>query len=329
MSLLRIRDLTAYYFLGRKREKVLSDIELSIERRERIAVVGESGSGKTTLASIITRMEAENLEIASGEVLFEGRDLLKASESELREIRGKEISVVFQNPSSSLDPLYPVGEQIAEVFREHGYGKGEAKSEAVELLRSVGIPNPERSYFSYPHQLSGGQKQRVAIAIAIALRPKLLVADEPTSALDVSTQTQIIDLLNTLSREYGTSLLLITHDIGVAYDASDRMVVMYGGRIMEIGRTEKIVESPLHPYTSYLLSSVPIGKNVKRIWKRERRAFSQSSNGFSMEGCPFSPRCPLPSERCSLSAPPLKEIDGRSVYCWKAESEVILNAWGL
>ncbi|MEM3285395.1 MAG: ATP-binding cassette domain-containing protein, partial [Fervidicoccaceae archaeon] len=158
MSLLRIRDLTAYYFLGRKREKVLSDIELSIERRERIAVVGESGSGKTTLASIITRMEAENLEIASGEVLFEGRDLLKASESELREIRGKEISVVFQNPSSSLDPLYPVGEQIAEVFREHGYGKSEAKSEAVELLRSVGIPNPERSYFSYPHQLSGGQK---------------------------------------------------------------------------------------------------------------------------------------------------------------------------
>lgn len=325
MSLLEIRELNASYVLGKKKERVLRRVNLNIERGERVAVVGESGSGKSTLASLILRLEPENLEIESGKIIFEGIDLLSASEDELEKIRGKGISVVLQNPSSSLDPLYPVGEQIAEALREHGYGKEEAKSEAIELLRSVGIPNPEKRYNSYPHQLSGGQKQRVAIAIAIAMRPKLVVADEPTSALDVSTQTQIIELLNSLTREHGTSLLLITHDIGVAYDASDRIAVMYGGMMMEVGRTEEVVRSPIHPYTSYLLSSIPAGRsNLKRIAFETRK--TQSYNGSQSLGCPFFAKCSIATEKCSRETPYIASIEGREVSCWLAGVEVVRNA---
>jgi oligopeptide/dipeptide ABC transporter ATP-binding protein len=330
MSLLEVRDLTAYYIVGHRKEKVLSDVNIRVEKGERVAVVGESGSGKTTLASIIVRLESENLKIEKGEVLYRGVNLLSAEDKELEELRGKEISVVFQNPSASLDPLYTVGEQIAEALREHGYGKSEAKAEAIELLRSVGIPNPEKRYNSYPHQLSGGQKQRVAIAIAIALRPKLLVADEPTSALDVSTQTQIIELLNSLTREYGTSLLLITHDIGVAYDASDRMIVMYGGRVMEAGKTEEVVSAPAHPYTQYLLYSVPMGRSSIKIWSGNVRTTMRSGNGISNKGCPFYGKCASPAKKCSYE-PPGKVIvgkEGREVYCWKIIEEEVLMAGG-
>ncbi|MGB9725534.1 MAG: ABC transporter ATP-binding protein [Fervidicoccaceae archaeon] len=325
MRLLEIEDLSASYLIGKRKEKVLKKVNLSINRGERVAIVGESGSGKSTLASILLRLEPENLLIESGKVLFEGIDLISAGEEELEKVRGRGISVILQNPSSSLDPLYTVGEQISEALRENGYGKDEAKREAVELLRSVGIPNPEKRYNSYPHQLSGGQKQRVAIAIAIALRPKLIVADEPTSALDVSTQTQIIELLNGLTREYRTSLLLITHDIGVAYDASDRIVVMYGGMVMEEGKTEEVVREPIHPYTSYLLSSIPLGNSGIKSLKMEASRRILQGNGSFAEGCPFYNKCPLSSERCSKEAPRRILVGNRAISCWKAEAEVVRN----
>ncbi|MEM0106441.1 MAG: ABC transporter ATP-binding protein [Zestosphaera sp.] len=312
MTLLKVRNLHASYTLGRSRIKVLNDVTFEVGESERVAVVGESGSGKSTLALIMARLNDDNLIVEGGEVRYRGLNILDLNEGELARLRGREIGVVLQNPSTSLNPLYPVGEQIAEALRAHGYSRGEAFEEAVRLLERVGIPEAERRYRSYPHQLSGGMKQRVAVAIAVALRPKLLIADEPTSALDVSIQAQILDLLKELSTEHRTALILITHDIGVAYDISEKVLVMYGGMVAEFGSSEGVLREPLHPYTKYLMNSLTNG-----LKEGLGRPANNARNGFKDAGaCPFSVKCEHASEGvCGGEMPRQRLVGGRLVAC--------------
>ncbi|MCD6323867.1 MAG: ABC transporter ATP-binding protein [Desulfurococcales archaeon] len=310
-KILEVRSLTAKYVTRKGEVPALRNIDLEIYAGERVAIVGESGSGKTTLASILTRLEPSNLVIEEGEVIFGGRNILEAVEEDLREFRKKEVSVIFQNPSESLDPLYKVGTQVIEALRAAGLngGRKELRRVAEDLLRKVNLPNPSRIFESYPHELSGGQKQRVAIAIAIAKNPKLLVADEPTTALDVSVQTKILELLVKINEELGVTEVLITHDIGIAHDFAERIIVMYGGKVVEVGRTEEVVADPLHPYTKHLINSLPRGGDLP---PGDSRVVDFR---IPRDGCPFAPRCPLASEACRKVEPKLTAIDGRLVAC--------------
>jgi len=316
VKLLEVKGLSASYQIGRRRERVLKRISFSLDGGERLAIVGESGSGKSTLASILLRLEPDNLVIEEGRVLFDGIDLTSASEEQLEKVRGKGISAVFQNPSSSLNPLYPVGEQIAEVLRENGYGKDEAKREAIELLRSVGIPNPEERYSSYPHQLSGGQKQRVAIARALSVRPRLIVGDEIVSALDATVKVQILSLMKELQKEFGFTLLFISHDLPITRAVSDRIVVMYMGKILEVLSPEELTERPMHPYTKHLLSSLPSiylrgsGAEGKKLRLKELQGPPPE------RGCKLQRICPFATEKCFREEPPaLAEGKDHLVFC--------------
>ena len=309
--ILKVRELSAAYITRRGFVRALNEVELEVAEGERVAIVGESGSGKTTLATIITRLEPPNLRVTGGSVLYKKRDLLRMSEDELRELRRTEISVIFQNPGESLNPLYTVGAQVIEALRARGVkGRGRLWEEAVELLRRVNLPQPERIMASYPHELSGGQKQRVAIAIAMAKNPRLLVADEPTTALDVSVQARILELLARINRETGVTQILITHDIGVAHDFADRIAVMYGGRVVEMGETHEVIENPMHPYTQHLVSSIPRGTDLP--------PGGAETLDYSLpeRGCPYMPRCPYAKpEICGSKAPRLRRVNGRLVSC--------------
>lgn len=234
-------------------------VEFSLKKGETLAIVGESGSGKSVSTKAINRLlPSKNTVIESGEILFEGKDILTCSEKEMQNIRGNDIAMIFQDPMTSLNPTMQVGKQIAEPVRAHkGYTKEEAKERALELMDLVGIHNPEQSYKSYPHQFSGGMRQRVMIAIALACEPKILIADEPTTALDVTIQAQILDLMNKLKRELDTSIIFITHDLGVVAQMADRVAVMYAGQIVEVGTADEIFYNPMHPYTWGLLASMP------------------------------------------------------------------------
>lgn len=323
--LLKVENLTASYRGRKGSNMVLNKVGFELFEGEKVAIVGESGSGKSTLAAVISRLMPANLVIESGRVLYKGKDILSMDDSEFDALRGREISIVLQNPSTSLDPLYPVGDQIAEALIENGMDKKEAREEAIRLMEMVGIPQPKKRYKAFPHQLSGGQKQRIAIAIALSLKPKLLIADEPTSALDLSTQTQIIELLKKFTTEFKTALILITHDIGIAHDISDRIIVMYGGEIMEIGETREVISSPMHPYTQHLLASVPADLNVKKLPPK-----SVGENGLSQTvssiGCPFRHRCPLAEDPCYETAPELLSIGSRKVACFLYKNLVMEHA---
>ena len=280
----------------------VDDISFEIHAGETLGLVGESGSGKSVTALSIMRLVQPPGRIAAGRILFKGRDLLALGEASMREVRGAEISLIFQEPMTALNPVFRVGDQIAEALRVHGRGsRREAREKAIELLRAVRIPDPAARVKDYPHQLSGGMRQRVLIAIALACQPSLVIADEPTTALDVTIQAEILDLLREMKAAFHLSLLLITHDLGVIAETADRVAVMYAGRIVETGPVRDIFRHPAHPYTRGLLASMPGGAPGRRL-----RAIEGSVPllGALPPGCAFNPRCPDRFEPCTTAPPP-------------------------
>lgn len=301
-------------------------ISFGLHAGETLCIVGESGCGKSVTALSILRLIASPPgRVAGGRVLFGGRDLLALSEPEMERIRGDEISMIFQEPMTSLNPLYTVGKQIAEAIALHeGRAQRDAMEKAIAMLRRVSIPDPERRAHSYPHQLSGGMRQRVMIAMALACTPKVLIADEPTTALDVTIQAQILDLIREQQDELGTAVLLITHDMGVVAENADRVVVMYAGRKVEEAPVSELFNHPAHPYTRGLLGSLPRLDEAAHAGPRRPRLTEIKGMVPSLlrmpPGCRFAPRCPLADARCRETSPPL-EPHGRPdhlVSCWHA-----------
>jgi oligopeptide/dipeptide ABC transporter ATP-binding protein len=280
----------------------VDDVSFEIREGETLGLVGESGSGKSVTALSILRLVQPPGRIGGGRVVFKGRDLMTLDEREMRKVRGAEISLIFQEPMTALNPVFTIGDQIGEALLVHGRAtRAGARAQAVELLRSVRIPDPESRVADYPHQLSGGMRQRVMIAIALACRPKLVIADEPTTALDVTIQAEILDLLREMKAAFNLSLLLITHDLGVIAETADRVAVMYAGRIVETGPVRSIFHEPKHPYTQGLLASMPGGARGQRLRAIEGAV---PMLGHLPPGCAFSARCPDRFEPCTAAPPP-------------------------
>ncbi|RMD52679.1 MAG: ABC transporter ATP-binding protein, partial [Nitrospirae bacterium] len=313
--ILSVEGLKTYFKYERTIAKVVDDVSFYIDKSESFALVGESGCGKTLTALSIIQLIPEPGFIAGGKILLHGRDIISLSEEEKRKIRGNKISMVFQEPMTSLNPVLTIGEQISEVMRIHQHlSRREAKKAAIEVLSEVGIPNPKERYNIYPHQLSGGMKQRVMIGIAVCCRPDLLIADEPTTALDVTIQEQILNLIRRLRHDTGTSLLLITHDLAVVYRNADRIGVMYAGKLIESATSDELFNNPLHPYTKKLFNCIPS--------KKKRGLMLQSIEGDIPEptsllnGCRFRDRCSYASDICGSVEPILCEVkNGHSVAC--------------
>ena len=303
--LLSVRDLRTQFPTAEGTVRAVDGVSLDVYPGETVCLVGESGSGKTVACESIARLVDPPGEIVGGEVRFDDRDLLAYAERDLRAVRGDRIAYVFQDPQRSLDPVYTVGEQVAEAVGYHrGVDGAAARERAVDLLDRVGLPNPAARADEYPHQLSGGMKQRVAIATALAGDPDLLIADEPTTALDVTIQAQILDLFADLGAEEGLATLFVTHDLGVVAGIADRVVVMYAGRVMERGSVTRVFERPAHPYTRGLLDSLP-GRGSERIDGEPPDPLDPP------EGCRFHPRCPHAVGECrSGDGPPLHGVDG-------------------
>jgi oligopeptide/dipeptide ABC transporter ATP-binding protein len=310
--ILDVHNLKVNYKLSGSIIRAVGSVNFSLKKGDRLAIVGESGSGKSTLGLSIIRLCPAEI---SGEIFLEDIDLLKLKEEEFRKMRGSDISIVFQDPGSALNPVMRVGEQVMEVFTSHGFSKSDAYNRSVSLLKMVEIPEPERRMLYYPHQLSGGMKQRVVIAMAIALNPRLLIADEPTSALDVTIQDQILKLIRNLSESKGLSMILITHDMGVAAEVCNFIGIMYAGRILEMGTLKDIFENPKHPYTLSLMSCIPKGQ--KGVLKPLPGNVPDMSN--LPDGCKFHPRCPYVDENCRLNEPELLSLDGRLIACHRVK----------
>ena len=310
--LLEVNDLQILFHIDGTTVRAVGGVSFAVGAGETLAIVGESGSGKSvTSLSIMRLVPTPPGNIAGGNVRFRGRDLLRLSEPDMRRVRGNEISMIFQEPMSSLNPLLTAGEQIAEVVRLHqGLGRTAARRRAVEMLARVNIPDPDHRANEYPHRLSGGMRQRVMIAMALACHPALLIADEPTTALDVTIQAQILQLIRKLQAEMGMSVLFITHNLGVVAQVADRVAVMYAGRIVEQGDVAAVFASPLHPYTRALLRSVPHveggGRNpARRLLSIPGQVPSPSA---LPPGCSYTPRCPLADETCRAVMPPISEV---------------------
>ncbi|HEY8487879.1 MAG TPA: ABC transporter ATP-binding protein [Thermaerobacter sp.] len=285
---------------------------------ETVALVGESGCGKSVTAlSIMGLLPEPQARVRRGRILFEGTDLARAGEGVMRGIRGNRIAMIFQEPMTSLNPVYTCGEQVAEAIRVHRRcSRQEARALALEAFRQVGIADPERRLDQYPHELSGGLRQRVMIAMAVACRPRLLIADEPTTALDVTIQAQILDLLRALQRQLGTSILFITHDLGVVAEMADRVVVMYAGEVVEEGPVEAVFRQPRHPYTAGLLRSIP-RRDLPRKTPLPAIEGAVPHPSRRPPGCPFAPRCPDVMDVCRREAPPWVPVEpGRGARCW-------------
>ncbi len=317
-NLLEIRDLKTYFYTGDKVVKAVDGVSYSIARGKTLGVVGESGCGKSVSAlSILRLIPSPPGKIVGGEIVFEGANLLELSESEMRSLRGDDIAMIFQEPMTSLNPVFTIGFQISEAIRLHReVSKNEARDRSIELLRKVKIPSPELRYGEYPHQLSGGMKQRAMIAMGISCDPKLLIADEPTTALDVTIQAQILDLLMELRDELNMSTLLITHDLGVVAETTDDVAVMYAGQIVEYTSTRELFANPKHPYTVGLFGSLPqLGQRGKRLDTIE--GFVPDPANYPV-GCRFHPRCYLMEQACKEMEIELREIEpGHLVRCWK------------
>ncbi len=304
---------------------VIDDLSLELNAGETLSFVGESGCGKSMTALAIMGLLPDKVgRVASGTIMFDGEDLAKASDARLREIRGNDISMIFQEPMTSLNPVYTIGEQIAEVLRRHqNMDQAAARSRALELLDAVRIPNPKSRVDDYPHQMSGGQRQRVMIAIALACEPKILIADEPTTALDVTVQAQIFDLLRDLGKETGTAIILITHDMGAVAEMAERMIVMYAGRKAEEGPVDQIIEHPRHPYTKGLISCVPhlvAQLSDDRPELTEVRGIVPSLMDFGRDECLFSSRCERADDKCRSSRPTeMKFKNDQHSACWQAK----------
>jgi oligopeptide/dipeptide ABC transporter ATP-binding protein len=318
-SLLEIRALRTYFASERGEVRAVDGVDLSLERGKTLGIVGESGCGKSVTAlSVMGLVPQPPGRIASGEVLLDGEDLLRAPERRMRDLRGDKVSMIFQEPMTSLNPAFPVGDQIAEALLRHRKISGkEANDQAIDMLRKVRIPSPELRARDYPHQLSGGMRQRVMIAMALACNPQLLIADEPTTALDVTIQAQILDLMRALRAELGTAIILITHDLGVIAELADEVAVMYAGKVVERCAVERLFSEPQHPYTVGLLGSIPrLHLEQKRLSAIE--GIVPDAAAFP-SGCRFHPRCPFAVEKCRTEIPPLIEISkNHSAACWRA-----------
>ena len=318
--LLAVKGLKTHFFTEDGVVKAVDGIDLAVYQGEVLGLVGESGCGKSVTALSIMRLVGEPGRILEGEVIFNTRDLRSLSTSEIQEIRGNRISMIFQQPQSSLNPVYTVGDQLSEVFHIHlNVGKQENWERSVELLRTVGIPDPEQKAHAYPHEMSGGQAQRVMIAMALALVPELLIADEPTTALDVTIQAQILDLMLALRDQLGTAIILITHDLGVIAETADRVAVMYAGQIVEQASVTELFEQPLHPYTLGLINSIPV---LGEIRDRLEVIDGVVPNLIDLPpGCRFAPRCRARTENdlsiCQERNPDLETAQkDHTVRCW-------------
>lgn len=327
--LLELRNLTTVFPLQRGVVRAVTDVDLTLGRGEILGLVGESGCGKSVTMLSILRLVPYPGQIAAGEVIFKGRDLLQLPPGEMRKVRGREIAMIFQDPMSTLNPVFPIGEQIGESLRIHGLIKGRnrhlpwpfdrarrraERERVLQMLAEVGIPTPAEASRRYPHEYSGGMQQRALIAIALSCEPKVLLADEPTTALDVTVQAQILDLLNRINREHGTSIILVTHDLGLAAEFCQEIAVMYAGRIVEKGPTDNLTEDPKHPYTQGLLACIP------RI-RGERQKLTPIPGSVPdlinlPVGCAFEPRCQFARKECLGHEVPLVEVEpGRVVRC--------------
>jgi peptide/nickel transport system ATP-binding protein/oligopeptide transport system ATP-binding protein len=318
--LLRIENLRTWFDSDRGPIRAVDGVDFELEAGRTLGVVGESGSGKSVTALSVMQLVDEPGHISEdSRILFDGRDLARLDENAMELIRGNEISMIFQEPMTSLNPVYTVSEQIAEAVRYHQkVGAREAQARAVEMLELVGIPEAARRAKDYPHQLSGGMRQRVMIAIALACNPKLLIADEPTTALDVTIQAQILELMGDLRERLGMSILLITHDLGVVAEMCDDVVVMYAGRVVERGPIEEVFTSPQHPYTEALLQSIPLLGMTQAEPLRVIRGTVPSPLDWP-PGCRFEPRCDYAFARCVDEHPPLFDVDRQQSACWLCE----------
>ncbi|WP_409274085.1 ABC transporter ATP-binding protein [Neobacillus sp. SCS-31] len=308
--LVKVEDLEVHFRSSSSIVKAVNGVSFALNRKETLGIVGESGSGKSVTATALLRLiPSPPGKIAGGKVLFEGKDLLSLSEKEMRSVRGNEISMIFQDPITSLNPVYTVGNQIMEVIRAHRkVSKKEAKQEAIKMLKLVGIPEAEKRIEMYPHEFSGGMRQRVMIAIALACNPKLLIADEPTTALDVTVQAQILDLMRNLQETIGTSIIMITHDLGVVWEMCDKVIVMYAGNTVESGSVKDLFDNPLHPYTWGLLDS-QITSEVGDGEKLSAIPGTPPDLRQEIQGCHFADRCPYAQDICRAVKPKLIEVE--------------------
>lgn len=304
---LEVRGLKTYFYLDDNLvAKAVDGVDITIKRGETVALVGESGSGKSITSLSIMKLVNKPGKIEEGEIVFLGKDIVPLSEKEMTRVRGNDIAMIFQEPMTALNPVFTIGNQIVEVMRKHlKISKKEAHRRGVELLKMVGFPRPKETMYEYPHQLSGGMRQRAMIAMALSCNPKLLIADEPTTALDVTIQAQILDLLNEMKQRFDMSILLITHDLGVVAEYADRVLVMYGGQIVEEAPSDKLFEDPQHPYTKGLLESIPsLEKEVDRLGSI--KGVVPPAYNFP-KGCRFCDRCPFAMDKCFAINPELKE----------------------
>lgn len=319
--LLEVKNLKTEFKLKRGVVNAVNDVSFSIDKGKILAIVGESGSGKSVTSLSIMGLLQEPGRVTQGEILFKGKDLLKMGQNEVREVRGNRISMIFQEPMTSLNPVYRIKDQIMESIMAHmQVSKKEALEHAVKMLETVGIPSARERANDYPHQMSGGMRQRVMIAMALIGNPELLIADEPTTALDVTIQAQILDLLYQMREKFNMAVLLITHDLGVVSEAADHVIVMYCGKIVEEADVRDLFENPMHPYTLGLLRSIPRMEDEKEGPLYMIKGIVP--NPLNMpEGCPFSDRCDKCMERCRKEMPQLIEKDGHKVRCFLYEAE--------
>ncbi|MBM7570048.1 ABC transporter ATP-binding protein [Aquibacillus albus] len=316
-KILEVRQLQTHFFTDEGISKAVDGVDFVLHKGETLGIVGESGCGKSiTSMSILRLIDSPPGKIVGGEVVFKGENLLSKSEATMRKIRGNEISMIFQEPMTSLNPVFSVGEQIAEVFRVHqNMGRKEAWKKAVEMLKLVGIPSPEERAKQEPHELSGGMRQRVMIAMALSCNPEILIADEPTTALDVTIQAQILELMKTLQNELGMGVIMITHDLGVVSETCDRVAVMYAGKVVEYATADDLFDQPKHPYTIGLMNSLP----RMDIDQESLQAIPGNvPSPYNMpNGCRFAPRCPHAKGICHDAIPELRNTDdGSQVRCW-------------
>ena len=314
--LLQAEGVTVRFDACERPFDVVRDVSFTLHPGRTLCLVGESGCGKSMTALSLLRLIPEPGRLAAGRILFEGRDLAELSESAMERVRGRDIGMIFQEPMTSLNPVIRVGEQVAEPLMRHlRLSKKAALAEAVELFRLVGIPAPDMRVRDYPHQLSGGMRQRVMIAMALANHPDLLIADEPTTALDVTIQHQILKQMRSLQEEYGTSIIFITHDLGVVAELCDRVVVLYGGLVMEEAEINDLFENPLHPYTMGLLASIP-GLTKDKSERLQSIPGSPPDMTKPPKGCPFASRCQFARNICAAECPPFVQVGSRQARCW-------------
>lgn len=320
-NLLEVKNLKTYFYTDNGIVKSVDDVSFSIKKGETLGVVGESGCGKSiTLLSILRLVESPPGKIVGGEILYKGENLLVKKEEEMRKIRGNNIAMIFQEPMTSLNPVFTIGQQIIEAITIHSnISKKEARKKAIEMLQLVNIPMPEKRIDEYPHQLSGGMRQRIMIAMALSCGPELLMCDEPTTALDVTIQAQILNLINELKTKLNAAIMMITHDLGVISEVADNVMVMYAGKVVEYSNTEEIFENPLHPYTKGLIDCIPkIDEEVENL--SVIKGMVPSADEMP-KGCAFSPRCNCAKSICYEKMPELIELNGHKVRCFKYTKE--------